>query len=254
MKSQSSSWKNVLAVFKREFFSYFNSPVAYVILVIFLLMTQGFTFFFGGFLDSDDANLTGPFFSWHPWIYMVLAPAVGMKLWSEEHRLGTLELLMTMPISPWQAILGKYLAASAVWAIGLLLTFPIVVTVYFLGSPDLGPIISAYVASYFYAICCLAVTCAVSAFTRSQVICFIISVSICLVLTLLGAPRASEWIVKVLPSSTESLVHFITYLCFLTHFYDMSKGVILLRDLLYFVSVITVCLMITGVALQSRRS
>jgi gliding motility-associated transport system permease protein len=254
MNSKNSAWKNVFAVFKREFFSYFNSPVAYVILVIFLLLTQGFTFFFGGFLEGDDANLTQPFFSWHPWIYVVLAPAVGMKLWSEEHRLGTLELLMTMPISPWQGILGKYLAASAVWAIGLLLTFPIVVTVYFLGSPDLGPIISAYVASYLYAITCLAVTCAISAFTRSQVICFIISVTICLVVTLLGAPRATEVIVKALPTSMEGVVKFVSYLCFLTHFYDLSKGVILVRDLLYFVSVIVVCLMVTGVALQSKRS
>ena len=254
MKSNSSAWKNVFAVFKREFMSYFNSPVAYVILVIFLVLTQGLAFTFGNFLGGDDANLTGPFFTYHPWLYMVLAPAVGMKLWSEEHRLGTLELLVTMPISPWQAIVGKYLAAIAMWAIALVLTFPIVITVFYLGSPDLGPIISAYVASFMYAASCLAVTCAVSAFTRSQVICFIISVAICFILTLLGSPMASEWIVKVLPNSIEGLVHFITYLCFLTHFYDMSKGVLILRDLLYFVSVIAVCLMVTGWALQSKRS
>jgi ABC-2 type transport system permease protein len=161
---------------------------------------------------------------------------------------------MTMPISPWQSILGKYLAASAVWAVGLLLTFPIVITVFYMGSPDPGPILSAYVASYLYAISCLAVTCAVSAFTRSQVICFIISVAICLVLTLLGAPRTLELVLKTLPSFMEGSVHFIAYLCFLTHFYDMSKGVLLMRDLLYFVSVIVVCLMITGWALQSKRA
>ncbi len=246
--------KNAFAVFKREFFSYFNSPVAYVILVIFLLVTQGFTFFFGNFLDGDDASLTRAFFMWHPWIYLVLAPAVGMKLWSEEHRLGTLELLMTMPISPWQSILGKFLAAAAVWAIAIFLTFPIVITVFYLGNPDPGPILSAYVASYMYAISCLAVTCAVSAFTRSQVICFIISVAICLLLTLFGMQQVIEAIVKTLPSSMEGLVRFVAYLCFLTHFYEMSKGLLVLRDLLYFGSVIVTCLMITSWALNSRRS
>lgn len=254
MKSKTSAWKNVLAVFKREFFAYFNSPVAYVILVIFLLLTQGLTFTFGNFLGGDDANLTSPFFSWHPWIYMVLAPAVGMRLWSEEHRLGTLELLMTMPISPWQSILGKFLAAAAMWAIALLLTFPIVITVFYLGNPDPGPVVSAYVASFLYAITCLAVTCAISAFTRSQVICFIISVAICFVVTLLGSPLASVWLLKVLPNSVEGLTHFVIYLGFLTHFYDLSKGVLVLRDLLYFASVIVVCLMVTGWALQSKRS
>jgi ABC-2 type transport system permease protein len=253
MKSKPSPWSNVFAVFKREFFSYFNSPVAYVIIVSFLLLTMMFTFLFGGFLEGDDANLAGPFFSWHPWFYMVLAPAVGMKLWSEEHRLGTLELLLTMPISPWQGILGKFLAASAVWAISLALTFPIVITVFYLGSPDPGPIISGYVASYLYAVACLAVTSAVSAFTRSQMICLIISVAICLAVTLLGAPRAIEFLTKSMPWA-ESAVHFIAYLCFLTHFYDMSKGVILMRDLLYFLSVIWVCLMVTNWALESKRA
>jgi ABC-2 type transport system permease protein len=191
---------------------------------------------------------------WHPWIYMVLAPAVGMRLWSEEQRLGTMELLMTMPISPWQAILGKFFAAAVVWFIALILTFPIVWTVYYLGEPDPGPIVSAYIASYFYAVSCLAVTCAVSAFTRSQVICFIISVAICLVLTLLGMQQVVDAIVKTFPATLESVVRFIAYLCFLTHYYDMSKGLLVFKDVLYFVSVITICLMVTHLAIQSRRS
>src|SRR6218665_2672251 len=154
---------NTLAIFKREFLSYFNSPVLYVIVVIYLLTAMGFTFFFGSFLNTDNASLTQPFFAWHPWIYIVLAPAVGMRLWSEEHRLGTFELLMTMPVSPWQAIIGKYIAAALVWLIALVLTFPIVITVYWLGKPDLGPILTGYAASYLYALGCLAVTSAVSA-------------------------------------------------------------------------------------------
>jgi ABC-2 type transport system permease protein len=254
MKSKNTDWQNVAAVFKREFFSYFNSPVAYVILVIFLVTSMGFTFFFGNFLESDDASLTRPFFMWHPWIYMVLAPAVGMRLWSEEQRLGTMELLMTMPISPWQSILGKYFAAATVWFIALFLTFPIVITVCYLGQPDMGPILSAYIASYLYAASCLALTCAVSAFTRSQVICFIISVAMSLVLTLFGMQQIIEAIVKTLPSSLEGVVRFIAYLCFLTHFYDMSKGLLAMRDLLYFGSVIVICLLVTSWALQSRRS
>lgn len=247
-------WKNIFTIFKREFFGYFNSPVAYVILVIFLLAAQGFGFFFGGFLDTDDASLTRPFFMWHPWIYMVLAPAVGMRLWSEEQRLGTMELLMTMPISPWQGILGKYLAAALVWLVALALTFPIVWTVIYLGEPDMGPIISAYIASYLYAASCLAVTCAVSAFTRSQVICFIISVAICLVLTLLGMQQIVDAMVKVFPASLEGAVRFLAQLCLLTHFYDMSKGLLVFRDLLYFLSLIGVCLLVTHYAIQARRS
>lgn len=245
--------KNIFTVFKREFFAYFNAPVAYIILVIFLLVSQGFAFYFGRFLDRDDASL-GAFFGYLPWVFMVLAPAVGMKLWSEEHRLGTLELLMTMPISPWHSIIGKYLAAAAVWAIALLLTFPIVWTVYYLGSPDRGPIISGYIGSYLYALSCLAITCAVSAFTRSQVICFIISVALCLGMTLLGFQQIVEAMIKGSPASLEGVVRLVSYLCLLTHFYDMSKGLLLLRDLLYFGSVIVFCLMITRFALQSRRS
>jgi ABC-2 type transport system permease protein len=150
--------RNARCIFKREFLSYFNSPVLYVIVLIFLWASNGFTFFFGGILNNNDASLTQPFFFWHPWIYLVLAPAVGMRLWSEEHRLGTIELLMTMPVSPWQAIIGKFAAAALVWFISLALTFPVVVTVSYLGNPDPGPIITGYAASYLYAMGCLAVT------------------------------------------------------------------------------------------------
>lgn len=251
-----SPWKNIFAVFKREFFGYFNSPLAYIIVVIFLLAAQGFTFVLGGFLDSDNASLSqqGGFFMWHPWIYLVLVPAVGMRLWSEEQRLGTMELLMTMPVSPWHAILGKFFAAASVWGVALFLTFPIVWTIFYLGEPDPGPILSGYVASYLYALSCLAITCAVSSFTRSQVICFIISVAICLVLFLLGFQQVVDVLLKVTPSSLEGLVKFVANLCFMTHYYDMSKGVLVFRDVLYFLSVITVCLMITHHALQNKRA
>jgi ABC-2 type transport system permease protein len=244
----------IRAVFKREFFGYFNSPIAYIILIVFLIVVQAMCFFFGSFLDTDDASLTRPFFMWHPWIYLVLAPAVGMRLWSEEQRLGTMELLMTMPISPWQAIIGKFLASAMVWYVALVLTFPIVVTVYYLGQPDSGPILSAYNASFLYAVACLAVTCAVSAFTRSQVICVIISVVLCFILTLMGMQQVVDALVKSKLGGLEPFIHFVASLCFLTHYYDMSKGLLVFRDVLYFFSVIGVCLMVTHLVLQSRRS
>ncbi|WP_050028313.1 ABC transporter permease [Verrucomicrobium sp. BvORR034] len=251
-----SPTKNIIAVFKREFFSYFNSPLAYIILFIFVIAAMGFTFIVGGFLSSNNATLSGQgsFFMWHPWIYLVLVPAVGMRLWSEEQRLGTMELLATMPISPWHAVLGKYFAAATVWAIGLALTFPIILTVSYLGEPDPGPIISGYIASYLYALACLAITSAVSAFTRSQVICFIISVAICLLLFLFGFQQVVDFLLKVTPASLDGLVRFIAELCFMTHFYEMSKGLLVFDDVLYFLSVVGVCLGITHYAIQAKRA
>jgi ABC-2 type transport system permease protein len=240
------------AIFKREFLGYFNSPVAYVILVIFLLASMGFTFFFGGFLESNNASLTQSFFFWHPWIYVVLAPAVGMRLWSEEQRLGTLELLMTLPINPWQAIIGKYLAAAVVWLIGLALTTTIVFTIYYLGQPDSGPILTGYLASYCYAMACLAVTGAVSAYTRSQVVCFIVSVALCFAVTLIGYPPLVMAFTKWgLP---EFLVKGISYSSFMDHFYEMTKGVVYTRDILYFGSVVAISLVATHAAISSKRA
>ncbi|MBK8093753.1 MAG: ABC transporter permease subunit [Verrucomicrobiaceae bacterium] len=245
---------NTLAVFKREFLGYFNSPVLYVIVIIFLLTTMGFTFFFSRILDSDDVSLSSRFFVWHPWIYTVLAPAVGMRLWSEEHRLGTIELLMTMPVSPWQAILGKFFAAAFVWLIALALTCTVVITVCWLGEPDTGPIISGYVASYLYALACLAVTSAISAITRSQVVCFIISVAFCLGIALIGDPGFTQAIVNFVPAGWESVVRFISYFSFMDHFFEMTKGIFVFRDVLYFLSVIIGALFITDLGLRSKRA
>jgi ABC-2 type transport system permease protein len=159
-----------------------------------------------------------------------------------------------MPISPWHAVLGKYFAAATVWAIGLALTFPIILTVSYLGEPDPGPIISGYIASYLYALACLAITSAVSAFTRSQVICFIISVAICLLLFLFGFQQVVDFLLKVTPASLDGLVRFIAELCLMTHFYEMSKGLLVFDDVLYFLSVVGVCLGITHYAIQAKRA
>lgn len=251
---KSRDLENTLAIFKREFLSYFNSPVLYVIVVIYLLASMGFTFFFGRILDSDNASLTQPFFFWHPWIYIVLAPAVGMRMWSEEHRLGTFELLMTMPLSPWQAIIGKFIAAALVWFISIALTFPVVITICWLGNPDPGPIMTGYAASFLYALGCLAVTSAASAFTRSQVVCFIVSVALCLLLTLIGYPDIVDTVARTLPASLESIVRFVSYLSFLDHFYEMTKGIFVFRDVLYFLSVIVVALLVTHLGLRAKRA
>src|SRR5690348_5018044 len=166
--------RQVFAIFRREFTAYFATPVAYVFIVIFLLAMGSFTFYVGHFYDNGVANL-GVFFGYHPWLYLFLVPAVGMRLWAEELRLGTLELLFTMPVAPWQAILGKFLASWLFLLIALALTFPLVVTVAYLGRPDLGPVLTGYLGSFLIAGAFLAITSFTSALTRNQVVSFILS-------------------------------------------------------------------------------
>src|SRR6478672_4777159 len=173
-------------IYKRELSSYFSQPTAYAIIVIFLLLSMGLAFSFGKFMTVGDASLEWTFFFWQPWIYMLLAPAVGMRLWADEQRTGTIELLGTFPVSTWSCIIGKFLAAATVWLAALALTFPIVITVNYLGSPDNGAILAGYIGSFL--VCCtfLAITMLVSACTRDQVVCLIVSVAICVTMVLCG--------------------------------------------------------------------
>src|SRR5258705_7532619 len=164
-----SAWANIRTIAKRELSAYFASPVAYVVIVIFLLLTGFFTFMLGGFFERGEATLTS-FFLWHPWLYLFLVPAVGMRLWSEERRSGTMELLLTMPITPWQAIVGKFLASWIFLAIALALSFPVVMTVAYLGSPDLTTIFSGYIGSLLLAGAYLAIRCITSALTPNTVV------------------------------------------------------------------------------------
>ncbi|MDH3318742.1 MAG: ABC transporter permease, partial [Betaproteobacteria bacterium] len=170
-----SAWHAIRTIAKRELSSYFASPVAYVFLVIFLLLTGFLTFTAGAFFERGEASLAS-FFAWHPWVYLVLVPAVGMRLWSEERRAGTLELLLTLPVTAWQAILGKFLASWLFLAIALALTFPVVITVNLLGDPDNGALVAGYLGSLMLAGAYLAITCLTSALTRNQVIAFILAV------------------------------------------------------------------------------
>jgi ABC-2 type transport system permease protein len=241
---------NIKAIAKRELTGYFASPVAYVFIVIFLLLCGFFTFMAGGFFERDQASLAS-FFMWHPWFYMIFVAAVGMRLWSEERRLGTLELLLTMPITAWQAIVGKYLASWLFLILALALTFPIWITVNYLGDPDNGVIICGYVGSALLSGAYLAISCMTSAMTRNQVVSFILSVVICMFLILAGWPPVTrlldslEWV---------WLSNLATSLSVMTHFEAFQRGVIDFRDLIFFASLIAFALFTTGVIIRNHRS
>src|ERR1700741_2771836 len=165
-----NAWANIKTITKRELGAYFSSPLAYIFIVIFLLLCGFFTFMVGGFFERGEASLVRPFFDWHPWFYLFLVPAVGMRLWAEERRVGTLELLLTMPITAWQAIVGKFLASWLFLALALAMTFPVWITVNYLGSPDNGVILCGYLGSWLMAGAYLAISEAISATTANQVI------------------------------------------------------------------------------------
>lgn len=245
-----SAVANVLTIAKRELRGYFASPVAYVFIVIFLLLVGFFTFMLGGFFERGQASLQS-FFLWHPWLYLFLVPAVGMRLWSEERRLGTLELLFTMPITPWQAILGKFLASWLFLALALLLTFPLAITVNYLGNPDNGVIFCTYIGSFLMAGAYLALSCCTSAITRNQVISFIISVVLCLFLILAGFPPVTNMLVQW---AKPWMVDLISAFSVMTHFDAFQKGVLDSRDILFFLSIIIFSLFTTGVILRSHRA
>ena len=238
----------VWTIAKRELSSYFTSPVAYVFLVIFLLLAGFFTFTAGAFFERGEASL-GAFFSWHPWLYLVLVPAVGMRLWAEERRSGTIELLLTMPIAPWQAILGKFLASWIFLAVALVLTFPVVITVNVLGSPDNGMIVAGYIGSFLLAGAYLALSCLTSALTRNQVVAFILSVVACLFLILAGFTPVTDLLSRW---ASASFVDAVAAFSVITHFDGFQKGVIDSRDLFFFLSVTGFSLFATSVVLRNR--
>jgi len=243
-----SAWHAIRTIAKRELASYFASPVAYVFLVIFLLLTGFLTFTAGNFFERGEASLAA-FFAWHPWVYLVLVPAVGMRLWAEERRSGTLELLLTLPVTTWQAILGKFLASWAFLAIALALTFPVVVTVNVLGDPDNGALVAGYLGSLFLAGAYLAITCLTSALTRNQVIAFILAVVACLFLILAGFSPVTDLLVRW---ASPAVVDTVAAFSVVTHFDGFQKGVIDSKDVLFFLSVIGYALFATGVVLRNR--
>ena len=225
--------KVFVAILRREFSAYFATPLALVFLTVFLLLSGFFTFKLGGFYEQGQADLR-PFFVWHPWLYLFIVPAISMRLWAEERKSGTIELLFTLPVTLLQAMAGKFVAAWLFLGLALLLTFPIVLTATYLGDPDLGVIMASYVGSFLMAGTYLAISIAVSAATNNQVISFVISTSFCLVLILLGFEPVVAMLLGIFP---QGLVEQLTNLSFPYHFEAIQRGVIDFRDVFYFVSV-----------------
>ncbi len=248
--------REVRTIFKRELKSYFTSPIAYVLFVVFLGISNALSFFFTGVLEGGEADLFLPYFQYLPWYLILIAPAVGMRLWSEEQRLGTLELMLTMPLAPWHAILGKYLAAAVVLFTMLVLSFPIVWTVNYLGEPDNGVIMAGFVATYFVALCFLAVTSMISAITRSQLVALLVSVAICLVLWLGGLPHLSEMLMNLKGGWLVAwpALKLVNMVGVMPHFTELAKGVLGLRDVVFFISFIAFCLIATSVAIRLKRA
>ena len=241
--------QNILMVAKREFSAYFTSPVAYVFLVIFLLVSGFFTFMVGqDFFSRNEASL-GSFFLWHPWLYLFLVPAIAMRLWSEEKRTGTLELLLTLPITTGQAVMGKFLASWAFLIVCLMLTFPIWLIPNILGEPDNGAILCGYIGSALMAGAYLGIGSMTSALTRNQVISFVISVLICLFTILAGFPPVTDFIQGLFPGN-EFIVDLVASFSVMSHFEALQRGVFLFRDFIFFISVICFTLAATTVIIR----
>lgn len=238
------------AVIKRELRSYFATPVAYVFIVIFLVLTGVFTFHLGGLLEGGEASLQ-PFFMFHPWLYLFLIPAVTMRLWAEERKSGTVELLLTLPMTMWQAVLGKFVAAWVFAGIALALTFPLWITVNYLGDPDNGVILAGYVGSFVMAGGFLAIGSALSALTKNQVIAFVVTAVTCLGFVLAGYPLVLNFFSGWAP---EVVVEAISQFSFLTHFDAITRGVIDARDLVYFGSLIAFFLFANAVLIDLRKA
>jgi ABC-2 type transport system permease protein len=237
-------------LFKRELASYFTTPLAYVFIVIFLVLSGVFTFYLGNFFESGQASLA-PFFAFHPWLYLFLVPAIAMRLWAEERKSGTIELLMTLPITRFEAVTGKFLAAWAFAGLALLLTFPMIITVNYLGEPDNGAIITGYIGSWLLAGAYLAIGSCMSALAKNQVIAFILAVSVCFLFIVSGFPMVLDGFSGWAP---QWLIDAVASLSFLTRFDAISKGVIDLRDLLYFLTLIAAWLAATAVVIDLKKA
>ena len=241
---------NVWVIFLREFKGYFATPLAYVFLVVFLALSGALTFFLGGFFERGQADLQ-PFFSFHPWLYLFLIPAISMRLWAEERKTGTVELLLSLPISMTQAVLGKYLAAWIFTATALLLTFPIWITVNVLGNPDNGAIVAGYFGSFLMGGAYLAVGACFSAITKNQVIAFVLAAAACFLFALSGSPMVLSLFAGWLP---QSLIDTIASFSFLTHFDAIAKGLIDLRNLTFFASIIGVFLFANVILVDLKKA
>jgi ABC-2 type transport system permease protein len=242
--------KSVSIILRRELRSYFATPIAYVFLIFFLFLLNLFAFTFGSLYESNQADL-GPFFSFHPWLYLILIPAISMRFWAEERNSGSIELLLTLPVTLWDAVLGKFLAGWLFVAIALALTFPVWITINYLGSPDNGAIFAAYIGSFFMAGAYLAVGSFMSATTRSQIIAFVASFVVGLLLVAAGFPMVTDWFRDWAPLW---LVDGLASLSIYTHFQNVIRGVLDLRDVLYFTLLGGFFLLASALVLDARKA
>ena len=240
---------NTLIVARRELGGYFATPVAVVFIVIFLVLQGVLTFNLGNFFDRNQADLA-PFFNFIPWVFLLLVPAITMRLWAEERRLGTIELLLTLPITQAQAVVGKFLAAWVFCAIALLLTFPFVIAVNILGNPDNGVIAAGYLGSLLIAGAYLSVGAAMSALTRNQVIAFVLAVAVCFVFAVASNPIVNDFLSHTAPALGE----FTRRLAITDRFTDFTRGLISLRDVIYFATFIGFFLFLNTVLVDQRKA
>jgi ABC-2 type transport system permease protein len=240
---------NTALIMRRELGSYFFSPLAYVFIVIFAAVTGAFTFYLGNFFALGQANLQ-PFFTYHPWLYLLLAPAIAMRLWAEEHKSGTIELLMTLPISTTEAVAGKFLAAWVFCGVALIATMPLWITVNVLGVPDNGVIFASYIASFLMVGAFLAIGSAISAMTSNQVIAFVVSAAVCFMITLASLDIVLDLFRDWAP---ELIVDTIASISFLNHFLGITRGVIALGDAVFFASMIFLWLFINVIVVDLRK-
>jgi ABC-2 type transport system permease protein len=241
---------NILTVMKRELKGYFGSLMVYILIALFVGLSMVFGFVFADFLKRSDASLVD-FFNYYPWLFMIFGPAIGMRLWSEEERRGTIELLLTMPVATWEVIVGKFLAACGVLAATLLGTLSIVVTLYNLGDPDGLMITSGYISSFLLGATCIAITCAISALTRDQVACLLISIVAIFILNL-GAVGPIVDLAR--RTFSTGVADFLESTSLMYHFNKCSTGLISIQSLIYFASMIGFCLFLTSVVIREKRS
>jgi ABC-2 type transport system permease protein len=242
--------RTTLIVARRELAAYFATPVAYVFIVIFLVMLGALTFQVGNFFDRGQADLA-PFFTFLPWLYLLLIPAITMRLWAEERRSGTIELLLTLPVAMWQAVLGKFLAAWAFAAIALALTFPMVITVNVLGTPDNGVILAGYAGALLIAGCYLAIGAALSATTRNQVIAFVLATAVCFAFTVFGSPLVAGFVAEAIPASVLDAAQRVSLI---GRYESVTRGVIAVRDLVFFATFIGFWLYANAVIVDLRKA
>jgi ABC-2 type transport system permease protein len=241
--------RNILIIAERELAAYFATPVATVFIVIFLVLQGTLTFNLGNFFDRGQADLN-PFFSFLPWVFLLLVPAITMRLWAEERRLGTIEMLLTLPLTQTQAVIGKFVAAWLFCAIALVLTFPIVLTVLYLGNPDLGVIASGYIGALLIAGAFLSIGSAMSALTRNQVIAFVLGVAVCFIFAAASYPLVTDFLNRNTPLMAEIARRFAV----VDRYQDFTRGLVSLRDLIFFTTFIGFWLFLTTVLVDQRKA